>query len=125
VTPAGVLLDRLCRDVEAAVRWNQPIPGVRMTDEIAKPAVVAKVAKPGARFLGLIDEMHASGRRLDEHADALVEELKATERLAEQAVVEKQKQQQGLRDFIEQVRKVGEAIAGDNGAPPLSEDLNK
>ena len=96
-----------------------------MTDEIAKPAVVAKVAKPGARFLGLIDEMHASGRRLDEHADALVEELKATERLAEQAVVEKQKQQQGLRDFIEQVRKVGEAIAGDNGAPPLSEDLNK
>jgi len=99
-----------------------------MVDE-AKPAigVVAPAAakpaapKPGARFLGLLDEMHASGRRLDEHADALVEELKATETLAAQAVDEKRKQQQGLRDFIEQVRKVGEAIAGDNGAPPLSD----
>lgn len=125
MTPAGAKLDRLCRNVEAAVRWNQPIPGARMPEETEKPAITKPAParskpQPGAKFLSLLDEMEASGRRLDLKAEVLVDELKETERLAGVAIEARRTQNEQVRDYIERVRGVADRMT--NGGPTVTED---
>jgi hypothetical protein len=86
-----------------------------------KPVAASK-PKPraGAKFLSLIDEMEAHGRRLDAKADVLADELAETEQLADRAIEERRTQNQQVRDYIERVRGVADRL--NNGGPTVDED---
>lgn len=90
------------------------------TNGAAAPKPKQRKPRPGAKFLSLLDEMEAHGRRLDEKADALTDELIETERLAEKAIDERRTQNEQVRDYIEQVRGVADRL--NNGGPTVGED---
>lgn len=103
MTPAGEKLDRFLAGVIAEQK------GQRMP-------------KAGAKFFALVDEIEASERRLDDHADVLLESMRATEELAQRAIQTRVDQQQVMRDYINRVQGVTGQLAGGNNGPPLGGD---